>query len=123
MCSHVCFNAGLCRVFTHPPIKKKQKGKKTARAYLLMYRQTWREQILLHAPLIPRGDQRILNEERSETVIGRLNPDCHSTGQLDGCAGLCQICTVLLHFSQITPLSSVIIDTHTHSALLHCVMD
>lgn len=35
-----------------------------------MYRQTWREQILLHAPLIPRGDQRILNEERSETVIG-----------------------------------------------------
>lgn len=79
-----------------------------------MYRQTWREQILLHAPLIPRGDQRILNEERSETVIGRLNPDCHSAGQLDGCAGLCQICTVLLHFSQITPLSSVIIDTRGH---------
>lgn len=64
-------------------------------------------------------DQRILNEQRSEAAIGKLRPDCLSTGQLDGCERLCQICTVLLHFSQITPLSSVIIGRHKHATLKH----
>lgn len=63
--------------------------------------------------------QWIMKEVRSEAVIGKLCPDCLSAGQLDGCAGLYQIWTVLLHFSQITPLSSVIIGarmhTHTHT--------
>lgn len=48
--------------------------------------------------------------------MAKLRPDCRSAGQLDGCAGLYQICTVLLHFSQITPLSSVIIGAHMHTA-------
>lgn len=64
-------------------------------------------------------DQRILNEQRSEAAIGKLRPDCLSAGQLDGCEGLCQICTVLIHFSQITALSSVIIGTHKHATLTH----
>lgn len=75
--------------YTHPGFQSER-----ASPWLPFYCYSWkRRELLTHVCL-----------RRSDAVIGKLHPDCLPAGQVDGCEGLCWVCSVLLLVSQITPL-------------------